>query len=239
MILDLSVYSTIVFDCDGVVLNSNRIKTDAFRSAAMPYGLSAAEALVQHNVANGGVSRYLKFEHFLANIVTRMCPEVVPGIDAPGLDELLAAYSQEVREGLMSCSVAEGLFELRSATKPTRWMIISGGDQEELSDVFMLRGIRPLFDGGIFGSPVAKDQIVAREIKKGNILFPALFLGDSRLDYEVASRHGLDFVFVSSWTDFSEWGSYTSNHSIVSISHLRDLLLPSNSAIGSDNGTPS
>lgn len=224
MTLDLSAYSTIIFDCDGVILNSNRIKTEAFRSAVMPYGASAAEALVQHNVANGGVSRYLKFEHFLANIVTRICPEVVPGIDAPGLDELLAAYSQEVREGLMACSVAEGLFELKSATKHARWMIISGGDQEELSDIFMLRGISPLFDGRIFGSPVTKDQIVAREIKKDNILFPALFLGDSRLDYEVASRHGLDFVFVSSWTDFSEWESYISNNSIVSVSHLRDLL---------------
>jgi phosphoglycolate phosphatase-like HAD superfamily hydrolase len=239
MILDLSGYSTIVFDCDGVVLNSNRIKTDAFRSAAMPYGTPAAEALVQHNVANGGVSRYLKFEHFLAKIVARMCPGVVPGIHAPGLVELLAAYSQEVREGLMSCSVAEGLFELRSATKPARWMIVSGGDQEELSDVFMLRGISPLFDGGIFGSPEAKDQIVAREIKQGNILLPALFLGDSRLDYEVASRHGLDFVFLSSWTEFSEWESYTMHHSIVAVSHLRDLLLPSNSVIETDKARSS
>lgn len=239
MILDLSVYSTIVFDCDGVVLNSNRIKTDAFRSAAMSYGLPAAEALVQHHVANGGVSRYLKFEHFLANIVPRMCPGVVPGIDAPGLDELLVAFAQEVREGLMSCSVAEGLFDLRSATKTTRWMIISGGDQEELSEVFMLRGIRPLFDGGIFGSPEAKDQIVAREIEEGNLLFPALFLGDSRLDCEVASRHGLDFVFVSSWTEFSEWESYTMHHSIVSVLHLRDLLLSSNSVIEVDKGRTS
>lgn len=239
MILDLSGYSTIVFDCDGVVLNSNRIKTDAFRSAAIPYGLPAAEALVQHHIANGGVSRYIKFEHLLANIVTRMCPGVVPGIDAPGLDELLAVFSQEVREGLMSCSIAEGLFDLKSATKPTRWMIISGGDQEELSDVFMLRGIRSLFDGGIFGSPEAKDQIVAREIKAGNILFPALFLGDSRLDHEVASRHGLDFVFLSSWTEFSEWESYTMHHSIVSVSHLRDLLLPSNSVIENDKSRSS
>jgi phosphoglycolate phosphatase-like HAD superfamily hydrolase len=227
MTLDLSIYSTIVFDCDGVVLNSNRVKTNAFRSAAMPYGKPAAEALVRHNVANGGVSRYLKFEYFLVNIVSKVCPGVVPGIDAPGLDELLVAYSQEVRDGLTSCAVAEGLYDLRSATNSSRWMIISGGDQEELADIFTLRGISPLFNGGIFGSPDSKDRIVSREILNGNITFPALFLGDSRLDHEVASRYGFDFVFVSSWSEFSDWESYASQHSIVSVSHLRDLLLPS------------
>jgi hypothetical protein len=43
--------TTLVFDCDGVVLNSNRIKTEAFRLVAAPYGEAAAEALVQYHLA--------------------------------------------------------------------------------------------------------------------------------------------------------------------------------------------
>ena len=31
-------YKTIVFDCDGVILNSNKLKTDAFRIVAKNYG---------------------------------------------------------------------------------------------------------------------------------------------------------------------------------------------------------
>lgn len=49
--------TTLVFDCDGVVLNSNRIKTEAFRVVAAPYGDAAAGALVQYHLAHGGISR--------------------------------------------------------------------------------------------------------------------------------------------------------------------------------------
>ena len=34
------------FDCDGVILDSNAAKTEAFRMVATPYGGEAAEALV-------------------------------------------------------------------------------------------------------------------------------------------------------------------------------------------------
>ena len=58
-------YATLVFDCDGGVLDSNRIKTEAFRSAALPWGEAAAQALVDHHIGHGGVSRVAKFGHFM------------------------------------------------------------------------------------------------------------------------------------------------------------------------------
>ncbi|MFH7588150.1 HAD family hydrolase, partial [Oceanimonas smirnovii] len=58
-------YVTLVFDCDGVVLNSNKVKTEAFYKAALPYGEAAAQAMVDYHVAHGGVSRYKKFAYFL------------------------------------------------------------------------------------------------------------------------------------------------------------------------------
>ena len=35
-------YASLVFDCDGVVLNSNKVKTEAFYQAVLPYGEAAA-----------------------------------------------------------------------------------------------------------------------------------------------------------------------------------------------------
>lgn len=43
---DLQRYRTLVFDCDGVLLNSNMVKTQAFYSTALPYGEKAAKELV-------------------------------------------------------------------------------------------------------------------------------------------------------------------------------------------------
>ncbi len=199
MSFDIGNYNTLIFDCDGVILNSNRVKTDAFYQAALPYGEAAAQAMVDYHVANGGVSRYLKFAHFLEQLV----PEYAAGRSGPNLDELLEHYANAVLEGLLSCEVAPGLQKLRELTPNTRWLIVSGGDQAELRHVFAKRGLADLFDSGIYGSPDTKDEILARELQNGTIQTPALFLGDSQYDYESANRARMDFCFVSEWSESS------------------------------------
>jgi len=219
----LSNFSTFVFDCDGVVLDSNRIKTDAFRIAALPWGADAADALVTNHVANGGISRHRKFAYFFESILPQHAPTAVPGVDGPGLDELLASYAQAVRGGLMTCEVAEGLEDLRVQTPDAIWCIVSGGDQAELREIFAARRLDYLFDGGIFGGPDSKDAILAREIGSGTIRTPALFLGDSRYDYEAAQRAGLDFVFISGWTEVKEWKAFVDRNRLKSLNRLNEI----------------
>jgi len=225
MIRVLSEYKSFIFDCDGVVLDSNRIKTEAFHTAALPWGGNAAEALVAHHVANGGISRHRKFAHFLEAILPEHCPGAIPGVDGPGLDELLASYAQAVRGGLMTCTVAEGLEALRAKTAHANWCIVSGGDQAELREIFAARGLDHYFDGGIFGSPDNKDSILAHEMARGTIKKPALFMGDSKYDYEAAVRAGLDFVFVSGWTEVKNWPIFATSYQLISINALGDCLL--------------
>lgn len=194
-------YKTFVFDCDGVVLNSNAVKTSAFRSVAEEYGLENAAALVEYHIRNGGISRYRKFDYFLRNIVGT---EVTP----LALDSLVSKYAQQVRLGLLECEIAPGLGELRLKTTGIRWLLASGGDQAELREVFAARQIDRWFDGGIFGSPDSKEFILRREIANGNAALPALFFGDSRYDHVAATGAGLDFAFVSGWTEFELWPTY-------------------------------
>ncbi|KPQ01932.1 HAD family hydrolase [Marinobacter sp. HL-58] len=191
----ISKYRTWVFDCDGVILDSNRVKTDAFFSAAKGYGDLAASALVKYHVQHGGISRYAKFEYFLRHIIGRN------EIDSDELERLLRAYAENVIQGLLDCDIAEGLFELKRRTEDSRWLVVSGGDQAELRKVFEARDLSSLFDGGIFGSPANKDQILKRELQSGRLAQPAVFLGDSRYDYEAANRAGLDFIYLSDWSE--------------------------------------
>ena len=213
-------YASLVFDCDGVVLDSNRVKTEAFRQAALPYGEALAEALVQHHVANGGVSRYLKFAHFIDHIV----PE---GCSGPDKDALLARYAHFVQEGLRACAVTPGLDELRRATSGSRWFIVSGGDQAELRELFAERGLAELFDGGIFGSPDPKGVILSREISSGRMPGPGLFLGDSTYDHSASTGAGLDFIFVTDWTEVADWPMFVREVDAPFISRPSQLLDPS------------
>ena len=224
MILNASEYQTLVFDCDGVLLDSNRVKTEAFRLAALPYGTTAAERLVQHHVENGGVSRYKKFEYFLEKIVPEAMGLDGTPRDLPDYDALLSAYAAAVHEGLRTCAIAEGLEQLQEKTPQARWLVVSGGDQAELRAVFDERGIADYFDGGIFGSPDAKPEILAREIANGNIQHPAVFLGDSQYDYQCAKAAGLDFVFIHGWTEVADWQRFVADEGIVSVARVADAL---------------
>lgn len=214
--MNLAKYQTLVFDCDGVVLNSNKVKTEAFFKAALPYGEAAAQQLVDYHVARGGISRYKKFAWFVQN--------VVPGQVGPNLEQLLTAYATEVRHGLLTCDIAEGLVQLREKTSHANWLIVSGGDQQELREVFAERGIAQLFDGGIFGSPDSKDTILTRELLASNIKTPALFLGDSRYDHVAACAAKLDFIFLHNWSEFEQWPQYCSNHAITTFESLNQLI---------------
>lgn len=216
----LKNYTTFVFDCDGVVLNSNKVKTEAFYKATVPYGEAAAQAMVDYHVANGGVSRYKKFSHFLNQIVSVDAePE-----KSQKLEALLKVYAGFVHEGLLCCEIAPGLEALREKFPDVRWLIVSGGDQDELRDVFVRRDLAKFFDGGIFGSPDTKDDILNRELISGNIQQRALFLGDSKYDYQAAKAAGLDFIFLSGWSEVADWKCWAASEKLIVRKYIINLL---------------
>ena len=210
MKIDLKKYKSIVFDCDGVVLDSNVVKTEAYFRTAKNLGATdaQAQALVEYHVKLGGISRYHKFEWYLHEVLNQPVTE-------QAVQALLDEFARELEVGLMECAVAEGLEDLRSATPQANWMILSGGDQQEIRALFAKRDLAKYFDGGLFGSPDNKDTVLAREIASGNLQFPALFIGDSKYDFEAANRAGLDFVFLSDWTEVADWKTYCAENNIV------------------------
>jgi len=210
--------NTMLFDCDGVILNSNQLKTQAYYNATFPsYGHELARSLTTYLAKNTGKPRDHFFDHFLRNIVP-------PDISGPGFKELVSLVTKEVYKGLMECEISPCLFELREKIPDTKWFVVSGGVEKELRDVFQNRSLFDLFDGCIYGSPMTKDEILSSLIKKNHIKFPALFIGDSKYDYEVASRAKLDFLFVSDWSEFKDWRNFCSSNKILTIDSLCNLL---------------
>jgi phosphoglycolate phosphatase-like HAD superfamily hydrolase len=217
--IDIRKYKSIVFDCDGVVLDSNVVKTTAYFRTAKNLGATdaQAQALVEYHVNLGGISRYHKFDYYLREILLQPVTE-------SAIQALLDEFSKELEAGLMQCDQAKGLFDLRAATPNANWLIISGGDQQEIRTLFKKRKIDRLFDGGLFGSPDNKDEVLGREIANGNIQFPALFLGDSKYDFEAANRAGLDFIFLSDWTEVPDWQVYCAANKLSILRNIAQLV---------------
>ncbi len=208
-----------MFDCDGVVLNSNQTKIDAYYAVAKKMGGSdaQAQAFVDHHVAKGSFPRNGKTEYYLTEIVKQPVTKAI-------LHQYMQAFEDVLDVTLMQCEVAVGLAALKAATPQAKWMLVSGGDQAELRRIFPRRQLAQLFEAGIFGGPEQKDEVLAREIANGNLQFPALFVGDSKYDHQAASRAGLDFVFLNAWTEVPDWQSYCAEHKITVLSNIAQLL---------------
>lgn len=219
MQIELKKYKSIVFDCDGVVLDSNIVKTEAYFRTAKSLGANneQAQALVDYHVRLGGISRYHKFDYYLREIVHQPVTE-------QRIQALLDTFARELEVVLMECRIADGLAALRAATPGANWMILSGGDQQEIRTLFAKRNLSHYFDGGLFGSPDNKDVVLAREKANGNLQSPALFIGDSKYDFEAATRAGLDFVFLSDWTEVADWQSFCQANKITVAGNLLELL---------------
>ncbi|MEE9331799.1 MAG: HAD hydrolase-like protein [Methylophilaceae bacterium] len=216
---NIQEYKTIVFDCDGVLLNSNKIKVQAYYDVAKCMGGSdaQAQAFVDYHIAQGSFPRNGKIKYYLKHIVQQKETTAL-------MQQYLNAFDQILAESLMQCELAIGLLELKTHTKNARWMVLSGGDQMGLRQIFERRDLTQYFECGIFGGPDIKEKVLDREKSNGNIQFPALFVGDSKYDHQASTGAGLDFVFLSDWTEVKDWQTYCRNNDITVRSSILKLL---------------
>jgi len=220
--MNIKSYKTIIFDCDGVILNSNKIKTDAFRKTLENFDVNLVNEFILFHKENGGISRYEKINYFLNNLVPKYCNSL--NIINETYDTLLKKYSFICKKSLKEAEITRGLKLFRNFTAASKWLLISGGDQSELREVFKLKKINRYFDGGIFGSPDTKSEIIQREKINENIKNPALFIGDSKLDHIAAKSNCLDFIFLTEWTEFVNYETYCKENNIIFRKDIKDLM---------------
>ena len=214
MHIDLNKYDFIVFDCDGVILNSNKIKTLAFENSLSNYSYEKVNKFIKFHQNNGGISRYDKFEYFF-NKIMKMEYYKDP------LRIALKNYANILKKELISCSYVPGVIKfLQFLTVQQKEIFVnSGSSEEELKRVFKSRKIDKFFID-IKGSPSSKEANMNKIILDRKKSSNGLFFGDSLIDYQVANKFSMDFIFVK---DFSEWKNIPSD--LKTISDFREINL--------------
>lgn len=209
-------YKTLIFDCDGVILESNEIKSLAFFESVKKFGLHKANALKNYHIQNGGISRQEKFSYFLKNIHQTTNYE-------KDLKMLTEAYGRIVFQHLLECNVNRDIFDLSEKVSDHKRLVISGGNEEELRLIFELKKIDKFFTEGIYGNPLSKIEIFSKLLKDGVIEKPAIYIGDSKYDWEAATQFGIDFLFYTPWTEFKLWKDFCAANEIYYFEHFSDL----------------
>ncbi|MBO21028.1 MAG: HAD family hydrolase [Rhodospirillaceae bacterium] len=190
----------VLFDCDGVILDSNDVKTDGFRQAVDSYANPVVDAFLEYHRQNGGLSRYEKFEYFFRDLV---------GLSdyRAKMEEALERFAYSTKNALLDCPLIPGvtdlLKQLNAAGVPC--FVVSGSDQHELRDVLRERRLDRHFRD-ILGSPASKLANV-KAVLGGLAGLPvsgAVMFGDAIIDMETAEKCSLTPVFVSArsqWAD--------------------------------------
>lgn len=209
----------IIFDFDGVILDSNNVKTSAFKNISKKFGESKSQALVEYHIKNGGVSRFLKIKWFVENILKTKNEDLIRN--------LVEEYGNEVYKSFESCSFRTNLFELKKKLKGTKWSIASGGKQEEIVNLLEKKMLLDIFDNGIYGSPTPKMEIVKKTVfnTKSNEKNKFILIGDSFYDYECAKENGIKFIFASDWSDIKKPKDIFKNKNITFIKGIEFLNL--------------
>lgn len=189
----------IVFDCDGVILESVPVKTRAFGRLTEPYGAEARDRMLMYHKVHGGVNRNRKFEWFFREVLGR---EITP--------EELADWSGRFRdiafEEVCRCELVPGIQEVLDAWKGRLPMYVcSGAPQEELDAVLRGRGLDGYF-AGIYGAPPAKAALLRHIVREADVEpEETVMVGDASTDQRAAEDVGTLFYGRGSEVKGGPW----------------------------------
>jgi HAD superfamily hydrolase (TIGR01549 family) len=177
----------IIFDVDGVIIESAEIKTKAFELLFADYPDKLPEMIDYHN-RNSGYSRYVKFRHFYEKILGQ---ELSPEKEK----ELGDRFSQIVLEEVIKAPLVTGVEDfLKRNHRRYLQFVVSGTPEEELSYILRQRGLDIYFQGA-YGTPRTKPELAKRILAEHQLSSQeVVFIGDAESDKMAAAEAGIIFV---------------------------------------------
>ncbi len=176
----------IVFDFDGVLAESVDVKGEAFYKLYEHEGEDIARKVLDHHLANGGVSRYDKIRHYESEFLDRTVSEAQ-------VMEIAQRFSDLVEEQVVAARWVNGAKEfLDEYHSQVPLYVASATPQEELDRIVSKRGMAKYFKG-VFGSPARKaDHLIA--LARTYDPKKMLMIGDTISDYKAAQAAGTLFL---------------------------------------------
>jgi beta-phosphoglucomutase-like phosphatase (HAD superfamily) len=178
------------FDFDGVLADSVNVKTEAFGALYEEFGNDVRRKVVEHHLANGGMSRFDKFRHYHEEFLrTPMTEEL--------MRTLCERFSGLVVDKVVAAPEIPGATAfVRAWATMTPCFVISATPEEEIRAIVQRRELAPLFRE-VCGAPTPKGQHVARLLAEhGFSPERCIFFGDALSDYRAALENGVAFLGV-------------------------------------------
>lgn len=180
----------IIFDFDGVILDSVDVKTEAFKQLYTTYGIDVVEKVAKYHLENGGISRFEKFKYFHKTFLNI-------NISDEELVKLGEDFSKLVFKKVCESRYIPGAYEfLEFCSKKYLTFICTGTPETEINKILRSKNLDKMFNG-IYGSPSSKTDIINRIVINNNLKSnEIIFIGDAMTDYDASKNTNLDFIGV-------------------------------------------
>jgi HAD superfamily hydrolase (TIGR01549 family) len=178
----------ILFDFDGVILDSMKIKGDGFIELFKEYPEDSLQALEAYHYANGGVSRFAKIRYFFNDILRTQVSE-------KEVEALAEKFAQIIAEKLFDRNnlIGETIDFIRENFTHYNCHIVSGAEHQELNALCEHFGIKSYFKS-IQGSPTPKTELIHALLQAYHYRpNETILIGDSINDYEAAKANEILF----------------------------------------------
>nr|WP_319375377.1 HAD-IA family hydrolase [uncultured Methanoregula sp.] len=181
------MYSSIILDFDGVVVESVAIKTEAFREL-FSFSPEHVAEIENFHLQNGGMSRYDKFEYIYRNILNERLTDEKK-------EELSERFSMLVMQKVIKAPFVYGAeIFIKKYSQKTSLFIVSATPQTELEQILLGKGIISFFKK-VYGSPVKKQDHIRNIISQSqNDPSSVLFVGDAINDWRAANECHINFI---------------------------------------------
>jgi phosphoglycolate phosphatase-like HAD superfamily hydrolase len=183
-------YKTIIFDFDGVLVDSVDIKGQVFCKMYEQHGEEIAQAVYRYHMANGGVTRNEKFKHFSRIFFNKE-------LEAESLGQMCHEFSELVTQKVVNAPFIKGAKEfLEHNYKSIRFHVASATPTDELLEIMQKKNMCHYFKS-IKGGPANKTNNIKDIINEyRNNSFEVLMVGDAKTDFDGAQNNGIDFMGV-------------------------------------------
>jgi phosphoglycolate phosphatase-like HAD superfamily hydrolase len=177
----------ILWDFDGVIIDSNLIRTNGFKYIFRKFDSSKVDQIINYHNENGGLSRYHKIHYFFEEILEK-------NLNKLDFKNYLNEFSEYVINEILNNNVLinETLDYIKNNSKVN--IIVSASDQTELRYLCNNLQIDEFFNA-IFGSPTKKETNIKNiltdfKIDKNNVVY----IGDSTNDYRASLINQIPFL---------------------------------------------
>jgi len=180
---------TILWDFDGVILDSMKVRDSGFEKIFKDFDPVLIEQLLEYHRKNGGLSRYVKIRYFF---------EVLLGkpISDEGVLEYAYKFSLIMRKELTNTSnlILDSVNFIERNYNKYNFHIVSGSDGEELRYLCKSLKLSDFFIS-INGSPTPKNELVKDVLVKYSYdVNTCMLIGDSINDFEAAKVNNIKFL---------------------------------------------